>query len=152
MASMFAIRVLLKDLDGDMNGLDALDWRRAHYLSDGSLVKGGYHPGVREIRLDVTEAFARRYFPHDARSVLLTVHPDVTAAGDLTLGRQRESLRSASAQGVTPYSPTGCIIARRRRSHLLSSRRVSFIGPFPRPPRDGECPLRCPYRRPHSSS
>src|SRR5947209_15575775 len=86
MASMFAIRVLLKDLDGDMNGLDALDWRRAHYLSDGSLVKGGYHPGVREIRLDVTEAFARRYFPHDARSVLLTVHPDVTAAGDLKIG------------------------------------------------------------------
>jgi hypothetical protein len=62
-----------------LSGLDALDWRRARGLPDGTRVvfdRNGVKAGVGE-------AFARAYFGRTQTVSTMVVPPDLLAAGDL---------------------------------------------------------------------
>jgi hypothetical protein len=65
-------------------GLDALDWRRAHGLPDSIYVRTGFLAKT----IDVSEGFARLYFPRSETNMRRRVSANILARGELAADTQ----------------------------------------------------------------
>ena len=108
---MFKIKLRFEEMF--KTGIEALDWRRAHGLSDDSAVK--FIKTDSPLIIEVDEGFARLHFNPSDRLMGTTIDPNCLAAGEIVVNPDGEFTDSYKLN-VTPERAKELFLANKHKA------------------------------------